>query len=171
VDFIKSYIERNSGGSEISSNPGKILTKEGRELGRHQGTLKYTVGQRKGLGISSKNPLYVLKIEKENIFVGEKELLSTRRIYVRDINFHNISKKLFEGSLKHIPLWVQIRSTTPAVEASCTFEENHCAVEFKEAQYGVSPGQSAVMRESDSTIVCGGIIEVEEEFTTEQIVF
>jgi tRNA-specific 2-thiouridylase len=162
VSFIKGYIEEKPEYSDLSVKPGKILTKDGRELGIHDGAVKYTVGQRHGLGISSRNPLYVLKIEKENVFVGERESLFTKKIYVNDINFHCVSAVLFKDlSKRNVPLLVQFRSTTPAVDAVCSFEGNNCMVEFKDPQCGVAPGQSAVMRLPDSTIVCGGVIASE----------
>ncbi|WP_425038935.1 tRNA 2-thiouridine(34) synthase MnmA [Primorskyibacter sp. S187A] len=140
-----------------SAEPGEIVHADGRVLGRHEGVIHYTIGQRRGLGIGGlSEPLYVVKldVETKRVIVGPKALLSTRTIPVREINWLG-DAPLTPG--QEINLAVKVRSTRPPREAILKPLDNGLAeVELLEAEEGVSPGQACVFYDPESTRVLGG---------------
>lgn len=139
--------------------PGEILDVEGNVLGIHQGTINYTIGQRKGLGISSSIPLYVVKIDalEHKVIVGPKEYLACKRIYLKDLN-------LLDQNLQQAELDVKIRSTQPTMKAIVKINQDNTAeVELIEPDYGIAPGQACVFYQGDR-VVGGGWIEKAESF-------
>lgn len=146
-DFLNKRIEK--------INKGKILNTKGKYLGDHRGFPYYTIGQRKGLGISHSEPLYVKKIipEKNQIIVGEMEELIQDCAYLEDINF--ISGK---PPSKKFTADVKIRYSSPGVPAKIVLEkDNKAIVYFDKKVSSVTPGQSAVFYDGD-TLLGGGII-------------
>ena len=136
--------------------PGHIVDTKGVKLGDHKGIINYTVGQRRGLGIGGGAPLYVLKLDAVNkrVIVGEKELLSTKTIKVKDVNW--IGDKAFEEIQKR-KLNVRVRSTSMPAEALVISEDAKSAsVTLNNAEEGIAPGQACVFYERDSTRVLGG---------------
>jgi len=134
---------------------GKILNTKGEYLGDHRGFPYYTIGQRKGLGISHSGPLYVKKIipEKNQIIVGEMEELVQDRAYLEDINF--ISGK---PPSKEFTADIKIRYSSPGVPAKVVLEkDNKAIVYFDKKVNSVTPGQSAVFYDVD-ILLGGGII-------------
>lgn len=132
---------------------GNIILKNGTVVGTHKGLIHYTVGQRKGLGISYPEPLYVLKLDNEKnvVIVGtEKELYGTT-LYANELNF------LIDLDLKKpIDIKAKIRYRSKEAEAILYPEENGMVkVEFKEPQRAITPGQSVVFY-IDNDIVLGG---------------
>ncbi|TDL83562.1 tRNA 2-thiouridine(34) synthase MnmA [Palleronia sediminis] len=140
-----------------AADPGEIVDTEGRVLGRHEGVIHYTVGQRRGLGIGGlADPLYVVKldVERRRVVVGPKELLATRRIPVREINW--LGDAPFT-SRSEWPLAVKVRSTRPPREAIIRpLSDTTAEVELMTPEEGVSPGQACVFYDPDSTRVHGG---------------
>ncbi len=135
--------------------PGPILDGRGRVLGRHQGILNFTIGQRKGLGIAAPNPLYVLKIDagRQAVIVGSNEGLYQTTLFVERVNFIAIDRLREERTLK-----VRIRYRHAEAEARVTPEScGRVRVEFAKPQRAVTPGQSAVFYDGD-VVVGGGII-------------
>lgn len=135
---------------------GAIVDSTGKVLGKHTGIWNYTIGQRKGLGIAYKEPLYVLSIDaKENrIIVGtEKETLHSV-FTVIDCVWSGI------GKLEHgIRAQVKIRSASPAAEAAIEpLENNGVRVRFSDPHSAITPGQSAVFYDGD-IVLGGGVIE------------
>ena len=140
-----------------AADPGEIVDTEGRVLGRHNGVIHYTIGQRRGLGIGGlADPLYVVKLDvaTKQVIVGPKEMLATRTIPVAEINW------LGDGTFDSADEWhvsVKVRSTRPAREAlirplSATTAE----VELLTPEEGVSPGQACVFYETGGSRVLGG---------------
>ena len=145
----KSYLERNAG---FKSKEGKIVNKNGEVLGTHTGLYKYTIGQRKGLGISYKEPLFVIGFNpiKNELIVGTQEELYTSEFTVKDINL------LLFDEIKE-PLECEVKIRYAAVPAKCSIvqlDDNTIKVTMKEPAKSVTKGQSAVFYIDD--IVVGG---------------
>jgi tRNA-specific 2-thiouridylase len=137
------------------SRPGRIIDSRGNLLGEHAGIADFTVGQRKGLGISSPVPLYVLGIHPDtgDITVGEKEELLTTECAVSKLNWIAV-KQLEEPMVVD----VKIRSTHPGAQALVTpTGETMVKVAFYEPQMAVTPGQTAVFYYGDTVIGSGTI--------------
>jgi tRNA-uridine 2-sulfurtransferase len=135
---------------------GVIKHLNGQILGEHQGIIHYTVGQRKGLGISHPDPLYVIKLipETNTVLVGPESALGVRELVTTDTNW------LGDGA--GVPLaqqvQVKIRSTRPAVGARLfALGDGQARVVFDEPQHGVSPGQACVFYDG-SRLIGGGWI-------------
>ena len=128
-----------------SFKPGKILDTEGKQIGVHDGIINYTIGQRKGIKISSSNPLYVVNIDAENntIIVGNKECLEIKEIKLRDLNILG-SKKEFDEIIN-----IKVRSTGRLLKAKINFLETFAEVEILEKETGISPGQACVFYSKD----------------------
>jgi tRNA-specific 2-thiouridylase len=140
-----------------AAEPGDIVDTDGTVLGQHNGVLHYTVGQRRGLGIGGlADPLYVVKldVEKKHVIVGPKEMLATRKIPVREINW------LGDEPLSSRDEWhvlVRVRSTRPPREAIIRpISDTEAEVELIVAEEGVSAGQACVFYDDDSTRIFGG---------------
>lgn len=140
-----------------AAEPGDIVDTEGTVLGQHNGVLHYTVGQRRGLGIGGlADPLYVVKldVEKKQVIVGPKDMLATRKIPVREINW------LGDAPLTSRDEWhvlVRVRSTRPPREAIIRpISDTEAEVELIVAEEGVSAGQACVFYDADSTRIFGG---------------
>ena len=130
--------------------PGEIVHVDGRVLGRHDGIARFTIGQRRGLGVTIGEPLYVVEIDRETnrVIVGPREALARRHITLREVNWLG-DAPVPEEAEKALPLFVKIRSTRPPVAAriwrSAPDDTTH--VLLKEAEYGVAPGQACVFYE------------------------
>ena len=123
-----------------SFKEGNILDIKGNIIGKHDGIINFTIGQRKGIGIAHTEPLYVININaKENeVIVGNREALTIKRIYLRDINLLSDVKKLNNN------LFVKVRSTGRLIKAKVNFEKNETEVNLEENETGISPGQACV---------------------------
>ena len=131
-----------------SVQPGDIINNEGVVLGEHRGVCFYTIGQREGLGISHKKPLYVVKLdaEKNEIIVGEREDLTARGLIASDCNM--LVDELPEKCT------AKIRYGHNQVACTVKSNDNELIVMFDEAQQAVTPGQSVVFLNDD--IILGG---------------
>ena len=136
-----------------SGRAGEIVDADGRVLGSHDGWWRFTVGQRRGLGLSAAEPLYVLSIEPESgrIVVGPAEQLVATAVEVREL----VDRGLGDGE----GLVAQLRyKAAPVSVASLTkLGEDRARIEFGEPFAGVAPGQSAVLYRED-VVVGGGIV-------------
>ena len=126
-------------------------------LGTHHGVIHYTIGQRRGLGIGGlSDPLYVVKldVDAKQVIVGPKEMLSTRIIPVREINW--LGDAPFTSQTEwHVS--VKVRSTRPPREAIIRpVSDTQAQVELLTPEEGVSPGQACVFYETDSSRILGG---------------
>lgn len=140
-----------------TAEPGEIVDLQGNVLGRHEGVLHYTVGQRRGLGIGGLGePLYVVRLdgERRQVVVGPREALASRRVPVREINWLG-DDELTPGSEHEIA--VRIRSTRPPAPAILRpGADGGAEVELLAPEEGVAPGQACVFYEPGSTRVLGG---------------
>ena len=138
-----------------SSFKGNIKDIEGNVIGVHEGIINYTIGQRKGIKISSKNPLYVIKIDadKNEIIVGQKKNLIKKKINLKDINIITNDNKDFEKEL-----FVKVRSTGKLLKAKVDIKKNFATVDLLEDEYGISPGQACVFysKNNEGEKVLGG---------------
>ena len=147
-----------------SHAPGEIVHVDGRVLGRHEGIAHFTIGQRRRLGITIGEPLYVVAIEKETnrIIVGPRQALSRRHITLKDVNWLGDSP-LPETMETALPLFVKIRSTRPPVPARVwrNAAEGATHVLLDEPEHGVAPGQACVFYErtgAGARVFGGGVI-------------
>jgi tRNA-specific 2-thiouridylase len=150
-DYI-SFIERHANPAHTGGN---IVDSKGNILGRHNGIYRYTIGQRRGMGISHKYPLYVTSIDSKNnqIYAGPKEELFIKSLETRGC-YH--MKHEIKDEIKGM---IKCRSTQRAVEGIISRDNDRFKVEFTEPQIGISHGQSAVFYDEDNDIIGGGIID------------
>ncbi|MBM3612248.1 MAG: tRNA 2-thiouridine(34) synthase MnmA [Alphaproteobacteria bacterium] len=140
-----------------AADPGEIVDEAGRVLGRHDGVIRFTVGQRRGIGLGGLDePLYVLRLEPaaRRVVVGPKEALATRDIAVAGINW------LGDGPLAAAAgqeIAVRVRSTRRPARAILHPEGERAArVELLAPEEGVAPGQACVFYAPEGTRVLGG---------------
>ena len=124
---------------------GNIVHIDGRVLGRHGGIINYTIGQRRGLGVPSEQPLYVLKLDasRREVMVGPKECLRTRRLALRDVNWLG-DEPLAAFAQSGDEVLARIRSSGPLQPARVSFEDGETIIELAYGEDGVSPGQACV---------------------------
>ena len=123
-----------------SFKEGDILDTKGNVIGKHEGIINFTIGQRKGIGISSHEPLYVIDIlAKENkIIVGNQESLFIKKIYLKDVNL------LGDIDNHKDNLFIKVRSTGRLIKAKITIDKTSAEVNLSEDEPGISPGQACV---------------------------
>ena len=140
-----------------AAEPGEIVDPAGKVLGTHKGVIHYTIGQRRGLGIGGlSEPLYVVRLDVENrrVVVGPKEMLATRTVPVREVNWLGDSG-LADGGAREIA--VKVRSTRPPAPAVLRPQsDTQAEVELLTPEEGVSPGQACVFYDTESTRILGG---------------
>lgn len=146
-----------------AATPGEIIHIDGRVLGQHEGVMRYTIGQRRGIGVASGEPLYVVHLDAERarVVVGPREALETRRIFLRDVNW------LGDGALDALPpegleVFARVRSSRPPRPAILHHETGSTWVELTDGETGVAPGQACVLYSGDGNnarILGGGFIE------------
>jgi len=123
-----------------SFKEGDILDIKGNVIGKHNGIVNFTIGQRKGIGISDKEPLYVVDIlAKENkVIVGNREALFIKTIYLKDINLLSDIENHKES------LFIKVRSTGRLIKAKLIMNKTKAEVNLEEDEIGISPGQACV---------------------------
>jgi len=140
-----------------AARPGEIVDWEGRVLGRHEGVIHFTIGQRKGLGLSGNEaPLFVLKLDAANarVVVGPREALRARSVALRDVNWLVAPQVSFECAVK-------VRSTRPPVSALVTPHESGASVELLGFEEAVAPGQACVFYDGPRVLGGGTIVRSE----------
>ena len=143
-------------GIEPSATGGRVVDADGKELGRHSGAHHFTVGQRKGLGIAAKDPLYVISTnpQSQTVVVGSNHDLLRSGLIARDINWIS-----WPGLAAPAAVSVRIRNRhTPAPATLYPLSANRAEVIFDQPQRAVTPGQAAVFYSGD-LVVGGGWIE------------
>ena len=132
--------------------PGEIVDRQGRVIGRHEGIACYTIGQRSGLGISSPSPLYVTAIDaaQNRLVVGGKGELLSESLAADQVNC------LVDSFPEEA--WAKIRYAHRAARCRVFYSGDRLMVRFAEPQEAVSPGQSVVLYD-DATVLGGGIIQ------------
>jgi len=141
-----------------SFNPGNILDINGNVIGQHNGIINYTIGQRRGIKIADRDPLYVVKINnKDNtIVVGPKELLKINKIILRELNILGSVNEL-KNEIK-----IKVRSTGKLLRAKVELNSNKAEVNILDGESGISPGQACVFYLNDKTgdkVLGGGWID------------
>lgn len=145
-----SFLEKRG-----APKPGNFVDRDGAVLGRHDGIVRYTVGQRKGLGIALGRPAYVTAIHPQTgeITLGFAEDNVCGRMTVSDLHFVS-ADRVGDGS----ELLVRVRHRAPLVPVTVTCRGNTAVAEFHTPQKLVTPGQSAVFYEGNR-VVMGGVIQ------------
>lgn len=143
--------------------PGDIVDLRGRVIGRHQGIVNYTVGQRRGLGIAAHAPLYVVHLDADTrrVVVGPREALNVSRIALRDINWiggGTLERAVGDG----LEVFVKVRSTRAPQPAWLRRSGDDYEVELADGEEGVSPGQACVFYDApagQARVLGGGFIK------------
>jgi len=157
--FLREY-------SEKINVPGPILDTAGNELGQHQGLAFYTIGQRKGLGIASNQPMFVLRkdVGRNALVVGTRDQLGRHLLLVRDVNW--ISG---EAPTQPIPAQIKIRYKARRVAGMVeVLADGRTQVTFHDPVFGVTAGQTAVFYDNDK-VLGGGIIADTDNNSTDKI--
>ena len=141
-----------------SFNSGKIIDIKGKVIGQHDGIINYTIGQRRGIKIADKDPLYVIKIDNNNntIVVGPKEALKINKIILRELNILG-SKSELEKEIK-----IKVRSTGKLLRAKVKINAGKAEVNILDGESGISPGQACVFYLNDEAgdkVLGGGWID------------
>jgi tRNA-uridine 2-sulfurtransferase len=153
--FMNAYLKET--GVEPARTEGEIVSEDGRVLGRHEGVHRFTVGQRKGLGIAAAEPLYVIATDPQTqrVVVGSNDGLLRRRCFVKDVNWISIAAA-------NGPVRTQVKIRNKHVPAPATLQtagdSARVEVTFDEPQRAVTPGQGAVFYDGD-VVLGGGWIE------------
>ena len=131
---------------KIEKKKGNIKDLDGKVIGVHDGIIHFTIGQRKGIKVSDKNPLYVLKInsDKNEIIVGPRENLGKTNIILDNLNLLVDEKELDKE------IFVKVRSTGKLLKAKIILKNKNMAeVNLKISEDGISPGQACVFYKKD----------------------
>jgi tRNA-specific 2-thiouridylase len=133
VSVIKKYRPK-------SFKEGDILDTKGNVIGKHEGIINFTIGQRKGIGIANEEPLYVVDIlAKENkVVVGNRESLFIKKIYLKDINLLDNIENYRDN------LFIKVRSTGRLIKSKIIVDKTKAEVNLSEEEAGISPGQACV---------------------------
>lgn len=148
----RAFIEKFTG---KTFSPGEFVGTDGKIWGKHNGIIGYTVGQRKGLGISAPAPLFVIRksVEENRVYLGSNEELFSKQVKARNINLIAVERL-------DSPLRITAKTRYSQKETAATLiqtGETTAVIEFDEAQRAATPGQSVVFYDGD-TVVGGGII-------------
>ena len=151
ICFIPDGNYRGFVRKKVAAEPGEIVDKGGRTLGKHAGVVDFTVGQRRGIGISAPTPLYVTEVRpsQKQVVVGRRKDLEVREVRVGDLNWFLDFEEVNS---------VQVRYNSAPV--SCEIEDlgsGEVRVRLAEPAMGVAPGQSAVFYKGDR-VVGGGVV-------------
>ncbi len=152
--FLKAYLDEQ--GRELPDSSGELVTAGGEVLGRHEGIHGFTVGQRKGLGISSPNPLYVLSIHPDShaVQVGTDDQLLSRTLVANRLNWVSIPEPS-----ESIRVSIKIRHRhEPAAATLRVTGADRVEATFDEPQRAITPGQSAVFYQGDEVTGGGWIV-------------
>jgi tRNA-specific 2-thiouridylase len=150
VKFIESYLHEQ--GSAPPDGAGDIVLTTGEVLGRHEGLHRYTVGQRRGLGIAAARPMYVVALDRarNRLIVGDDESLHNTAAEVRNVNWIP-----FAAPPEKVRALVRIRNRHQPAEAEITpLDSGRARIEFDQPQRAITPGQGAVFYSGD--LVLGG---------------
>jgi tRNA-specific 2-thiouridylase len=146
-----------------AADPGEIVHVDGRVLGRHEGIIHYTIGQRRGLGVAEGAPLFVVRLDPERraVVVGPREALKTHLVMLREVNW------LGDGALADLPdsgleIWARVRSSQkPQPATLLPGADGAISVRLHHGEDGIAPGQACVFYEtgdSRSRVLGGGWI-------------
>ncbi len=145
-----------------AAEPGEIVHVDGRVLGRHNGIVNFTVGQRRGLNVAAGQPLYVVGLDpaRREVRVGPREALAVRRIRIGDVNWLG-DAPLSEAAARGLSVHVRVRSTRPPQPAYLCAAASGIEIELVDGEEGVAPGQACVIYEGPqprARVLGGGTI-------------
>ena len=149
-----------------SALAGEIVHLDGRVLGRHDGILHYTIGQRRGIGVATGEPLYVVYLDARSrrVVVGPKEALETRRVYLRDVNWlGDVALEAAAGA--GFACFAKVRSTRAPSPATLRLGERGFYVDLDEGEAGIASGQACVLYSGagpEERVYGGGFIDRSE---------
>jgi tRNA-uridine 2-sulfurtransferase len=149
-----------------ASEAGDIVHIDGRVLGRHQGIIDFTIGQRRGIGVALGEPLYVVHLDPagHRVIVGPRGALATRRLHLRAVNWLG-DTPLTELPRDGIDVYARVRSTRPPAPARLVADGERVHVDLSAEEAGVAPGQACVLYDADgdgARVLGGGWIERSE---------
>jgi tRNA-specific 2-thiouridylase len=147
--FIDAYLEES--GEALPDTSGELVTTNGAVIGEHHGIHNFTVGQRKGLGVATGNPLYVLQINgaERKVVVGGGDELMSRTLRARRLNWISIAELREPMRVK-----AKIRHRHEPADATIIADGDEVVATFDVPQRAITPGQAVVFYDSD--IVVGG---------------
>ncbi|MGA8729349.1 MAG: tRNA 2-thiouridine(34) synthase MnmA [Terracidiphilus sp.] len=159
--FLTAYLEEQ--GQPMPETAGELVASNGEVLGRHEGISNFTVGQRKGLGVASPSPLYVLQIDPSShrVTVGADAELATRTLRANRLNWISIPSLTGPMRVKikirhrHEPAWATLEPSASSPDVSSVAE---VIATFDDPQRAVTPGQSAVFYDGDEVVGGGWIL-------------
>jgi tRNA-specific 2-thiouridylase len=154
--FLKAYLDEQ--GEMLPDSSGELVSTTGEVIGRHQGIQSFTVGQRKGLGLTSPNPLYVLAIHPDShqVTVGSDEELLSRELFANRLNWISVPG-LQDGQDIRVTIKIRHRHA-PAMATLSRIDDDHVRALFDEPQRAITPGQAAVFYQQDEVVGGGWII-------------
>ncbi len=137
-----------------AAEPGDIVHLDGRTIGRHDGIIHFTIGQRKGLGIGVGAPLYVVRLEPETrrVIVGPKDALATQRVALSNVNWIGGARPA-----EDIEVMVKLRSASAPLPATVRLRPDGADVRLHRPEYGVAPGQACVFYAGERVLGGGWI--------------
>ncbi len=147
-----------------SFQKGDILDIEGNVVGKHDGIINFTIGQRKGIGIAYKEPLYVININAKTneVIVGNRVALAIKKIYLKNLNL------LSDVEEYNNNLFIKVRSTGRLVKAKVNLNDTGAEVNLDELETGISPGQACVFYSKnqfgDKVLGGGWIVKTENNY-------
>ncbi|MEM6412429.1 MAG: tRNA 2-thiouridine(34) synthase MnmA [Pseudomonadota bacterium] len=140
---------------------GDIVHLDGRLLGTHQGVINYTIGQRRGLGVATGEPLFVVKIDARarRVYVGPREALLTAGLTLGEINWLG-DGDMADAAKAERPVLARVRSTREPLPARLWLDNGDVVIRFDDAEEGVAPGQACVLYDvsTPSRVLGGGFI-------------
>ena len=150
-------------------DPGEIVHLDGRVLGQHDGIINFTIGQRRGLGVTVGEPIYVISIDapSKRVVVGPKEALFTRELKLRELNWLGGGEIEDRGQVH-----AKVRSTRPAAPAKLLAAGDGARVVLNDGDHGVSPGQACVLYEGEgpgARVLGGGWIAEAKSLVAEAV--
>jgi tRNA-specific 2-thiouridylase len=154
-EFIDWYLDHEGRSDELPAE-GEIVTIEGQVLGSHTGIHRYTIGQRKGLGIAHEKPLYVVQIEraKNQIIVGDSDELESGGFEAKGVNW-----VAFDEPSEPVRAEVKVRYRHDPAPATITaLPDGRAKIDFDEPQRAITPGQSTIFYRGDEVVGGGWIV-------------
>ena len=160
--FIDAYL--NEQGEQLPDTSGELVTTDGKVLGHHEGIHNFTVGQRKGLGVATGSPLYVININgaEGKVTVGGNDDLLSRTLIARDLNWVAVDGLHDSGAGANTPMRVQAKIRHRHEPAPAVLENapnGEVRVTFDEPQRAITPGQAVVFYQDDLVVGGGWIAE------------
>jgi len=147
-----------------SFQKGDILDIEGNVIGKHDGIINFTIGQRKGIGIAYKEPLYVVNMnaKRNEVIVGNREALAIKKIYLKNLNLLSNVEEHNDN------LFIKVRSTGRLIKAKANLNNTSAEVNLSETETGISPGQACVFYSTnqlgDKVLGGGWIVKTENNY-------